>query len=56
MKYIVYLFLYSDKIDFYICKLFMEMHVGFKVWVIVFKVEYRQGLGFCFVRCRVHCL
>lgn len=40
MKYIVYLFLYSHKVNFYVYKSSTEMHVGFKVWVIVFKVEY----------------
>jgi len=40
MKYIVYLLLYSNRVDFYICKLFTEMHVGLRFWVINFKVEY----------------
>jgi hypothetical protein len=30
MKYIVYLFLHSNKVDFYICKSFRKMHVGFR--------------------------
>jgi len=51
MKYIVYLFLYFDNVDFYVCKSSMKMHVGCKV----FGYNFQGGmwLGFKVLFCKV---
>jgi hypothetical protein len=51
MKYIVYLLLYSNRVDFYICKLFTEMHVGFKV--LGYNFQGWIWLGFRVLFCKV---